>query len=277
MAYNVMGVAGLGCAGALLLVREPLRGMFDKKKLICADAENEEELSYVKPAAKKKPEGLGDFWKSLTKLLNNPVCNNIFKAQFLRGLGSAMISAYAPVFFIRTWPDFKTTYALLNAIALIFLGFSSSLLGGIICDKYEKKIPMIKAYTLMFGNFMAIPLIGLACWTSNFYIAMSAFAAMIFACGSYYAPAVTMMQNSVPPEDAGIIVSTLHLFTYTATTISPLIFSRVAKYYNAAAVPKVYGLTILLATVIGYGLSNIFYYKGGKQYCKIMEEKRLKE
>jgi len=188
-----------------------------------------------------------------------------------------MISAYAPVFFIRMWPEMKSTYALLNAIALTFLGFSSALLGGMVCDKYEKKIPMIKAKVLIGGNILAIPLIALSCWTTNFYVAMAAFAAMIFACGSYYAPAVTMMQNSVPPEDAGIIVSTLHLFTYSATTISPLIFSRVAKYFNAATNPKVYGLTILLAATIGYLGSNFFYWKGGKQYCKIMEEKRLKE
>jgi len=188
-----------------------------------------------------------------------------------------MITAYAPVFFVRCWPEMKTTYALLNAIALTCLGFSSSLLGGMICDKYEKKFPMIKSKILIYGNTIAIPLIAFACWTSNFYLAMAAFAATIFATGSYFAPGVTMMQNSVPAEDSGIVVSTLSLFTYSATTISPLIFSRIAKYYNAAAHPKVYGLVILLATTLGYLSSNIFYYKGGKQYVKKMEEKRLKE
>lgn len=188
-----------------------------------------------------------------------------------------MITAYAPVFFVRCWPEMKSTYALLNAIALTFLGFSSSLLGGMICDKYEKKFPMIKSRVLMGGNILAIPLIAFACWTSNFYLAMASFAAMIFACGSYYAPAVTMMQNSVSAEDSGIVVSTLSLFTYSATTISPLIFSNIAKFYNAAAYPKVYGLVILLATTIGYLSSNIFYYRGGKHYVRIMEEKRLKE
>ena len=80
MSYNVMGLAGIACASVLMLLKEPLRGAFDKKKLICADDDNDEELSYVQPAKKKKPEGLGDFWKSLKKLLDNPVCNNIFKA-----------------------------------------------------------------------------------------------------------------------------------------------------------------------------------------------------
>lgn len=61
-----------------------------------------------------------------------------------------------------------------------------------------------------------------------------------------------------------MIVGTLNLFTYTATTLSPLIFSRIAKSYNAVANPRVYGLIILLATSIGYMGANIFYHRGGR-------------
>ena len=56
-----------------------------------------------------------------------------------------MVTFYAPVFFVRTWPEMKSTYAFMNAIALTFLGFSSALMGGMVCDKFEKKNPMIKA------------------------------------------------------------------------------------------------------------------------------------
>ena len=56
-----------------------------------------------------------------------------------------MVSAYTPGFFVRTWPLYKSTFALCNAMALTVLGFSSALLGGMICDKYEKTNPMIKA------------------------------------------------------------------------------------------------------------------------------------
>jgi len=103
---------------------------------------------------------------------------------------------------------------------------------------------------------------------------MIANAITIFASGSYYAPAVTMMQNSVSSENSGTVVSTLSLFVYTATTMSPLVFSRVAKYFGAAINPRVYGLTILAATTIGYLGANFFYWKGGKQYVKLQEEKK---
>jgi len=58
-----MGIAGIGCAGLLLLLKEPIRGQFDKMKLICATDGGDDELSYVQKPVKKKPEGLKDFWK----------------------------------------------------------------------------------------------------------------------------------------------------------------------------------------------------------------------
>lgn len=54
MAYNVMGIAGIGCAGLLLLLKEPIRGQFDKMKLICATDGGDDELSYVQKPVKKK-------------------------------------------------------------------------------------------------------------------------------------------------------------------------------------------------------------------------------
>ena len=72
-------------------------------------------------------------------------------------------------------------------------GFSSSLIGGIISDKFEKRSKMTKAYIIMAGNFLAVPLVAIACLSNNFYVAMAAFAAKILVSGSYFAPAITMM------------------------------------------------------------------------------------
>ena len=42
---------------------------------------------------------------------------------------------------------------------------------------------------------------------------------------------------------------------------------------NAAANPRIYGYLVLAATSIGYLGSNIFYYRAGKEYTKVMKEK----
>ena len=97
-------------------------------------------------------------------MFKNPVTANIITGLFLTTIGSSMFT-YTPVFFVRTWPAYKSTFALLNAIALTVLGFSSALLGGMICDKYEERNPMIKAQVLMAGNLATIPLTAIACWT----------------------------------------------------------------------------------------------------------------
>lgn len=52
-----------------------------------------------------------------------------------------------------------------------------------------------------------------------------------------------------------------------------MIFQRLAKYFNAAANPRVYGFMVLLAISVGYLGSNIFYWRAGKKYEKMMQEK----
>lgn len=150
-------------------------------------------------------------------MCKNPICADIFAAGFVRSLGSTIVTAYTPVFFGRTFPAFKSTYALLNAIALTTCGFSSSLLGGMISDKYESRGNyMTKSYLVIAGNVLSIPLVAFACFTSNFYLAMLAFTIKIFLSGSYYAPAITMMQNAERPSNAGLVVSSYTFFAYIA-------------------------------------------------------------
>ena len=171
----------------------------------------------------------------MREMTENPVCANIFAAGFVRTIGSTIVTAYTPVFFCRVFPEFKAKYAFLNAIALIGCGISSSILGGIISDKYEKKSYMTKSNIIMAGNCLSIPLVAIAVFSQNFYLALLAFALKIFVSGSYHAPAITMMQNTSRPSDSGLVVSVFTFFAYLAQTISPLFFSFLAKSLNAAS------------------------------------------
>lgn len=206
----------------------------------------------------------------MREMTDNPVCANIFAAGFVRTIGSTIVTAYTPVFFQRVFPGFKAKYAMLNAMALIGCGISSSLLGGIISDKFEKKSYMTKANIIMTGNVLSIPLVAMAVFSQNFYFAMIAFALKIFVSGSYQAPAITMMQNTTRPSDSGLVVSVYTFFAYLAQTLSPLFFQGLARYFNAAANPRIYGFLVLAATSVGYLGSNIFYRRAGKEYTKMM-------
>ena len=209
--------------------------------------------------------------------MENPVCKNIFIAGFIRSLASVIVTAFVPVFFMKVFPGFKSQYALLNAAALTCFGFSSSLIGGILSDKFEKRSYMTKANIVMAGNFIAVPLTGMACFAGNFYLAMACFALKILVSGSYFSPAITMMQNTTAAADSGFVVSCYMFFAHLAQTLSPLLFSFLAKSFGAVNAPRIYGYLLFGAVSIGYLGSNIFYYKAGRAYTKFMEDRDEKE
>jgi hypothetical protein len=53
--------------------------------------------------------------------------------------------------------------------------------------------------------------------------------------------------------------------------LAPLIFGFFANYYGAINNPRIYGYLVTAAVTVGYLSSNIFYYKAGKEYKKLME------
>ena len=55
--------------------------------------------------------------------------------------------------------------------------------------------------------------------------------------------------------------------------MSPLAFQFLAKYFNAAANPRIYGFMVLGEITVGYLGSNIFYWKAGKLYETLMKKK----
>ena len=81
---------------------------------------------------------------------------------------------YLPAFFQQVYPAFKTEYSIYNALIVAILGFLSTLVAGIISDRFEKKNRMTKAIVCMTGSLLAIPAI-YACTigTTNFYWALA--------------------------------------------------------------------------------------------------------
>jgi len=82
---------------------------------------------------------------------------------------------------------------MINAFSLTLFGLSSSIIGGIISDKLEKKSYMAKTGLILFGNLLSIPLVILAMLTSNFYLAISLMSVKILISGAYLSPSLTMM------------------------------------------------------------------------------------
>jgi MFS family permease len=199
-------------------------------------------------------------------------------AGFFRSFGNMAISAYLPVFFQKVYPQFTSEYSILSALSLMTFGFSSVMLGGILCDKYEKKNYMTNALICMFGALAAIPMVILATLNQgNFYFSMVLASLTILVSGSYFAPAVTMMQKASSKENAGNVVSMYTFVTTVAQTISPIFFSYFAGILGVVSRPSLYGPMISAFITFGYACSSIFYWKAGKSYKKFMQDKDMAE
>ena len=100
--YVVMGLFGMfGALGATLFLKNPPRGRFDP-----IPTPEEKEKSDAKEAA--KPKGFGNFMGSMSELNDDPVCKNVFWAGSIRSFGSAIVTAFIPVYFQQAFPEFKS-------------------------------------------------------------------------------------------------------------------------------------------------------------------------
>lgn len=150
-----------------------------------------------------------------------------------RSVGNMVIRCYLPVFFSKIYPNYSTQYSIISAISLLLFGMSSVLLGGYVGQKYEKKYTRTNAFICLFGVLAAIPLITAGTLIQgNFWLSMLAFSLTIFVSGSYFSPAITLMQNSVSKSNSGNVVSVYTFVTTIAQTVAPIIFGFAANYLN---------------------------------------------
>jgi sugar phosphate permease len=131
-------------------------------------------------------------------VVKNPTTKFITMGGTFRHFSDAIIAAFLPVFFLRTYPGYKAQYAALNALILTFGGFTSNLLAGLIGDRFEKKYPMVKGWITCLSTIFSLPMMLLACaGHGNFYISIGSIAAYVLLSGGYHSTAVTMIENSV--------------------------------------------------------------------------------
>jgi nitrate/nitrite transporter NarK len=88
----------------------------------------------------------------------------------------------------------KTEFASANALALSALGFISSIMGGIISDRYSGKNPMALAWVCIIGNLLSIPFcLGMFLLTNNFWLSIGCLSMNYLLANAWLAPAITMM------------------------------------------------------------------------------------
>lgn len=273
IAYGIMAAAGIAFGAAtMLFVKEPERGRFLSAEEKAKEAKKKKEKEEA--AAKQSGNPIQAFFENIGVVFKLPCARNVLMASSLRNFGGMIVSSFLPVFFGKNFPAFKAEYALLNAAALSICGLVASLAGGILADKLEKKTKWAKAGICMTGCALSLPLIALGTLTTgNFYLSVLCYALKVLVSGTYSGPAITMIQNTAPQDQQGNVVSVYFFCITLAQTISPAIFGYIANAAGALTNPALYGPLITAFVAFGYIGSLPFWWRAGKAYKEVMEEK----
>ena len=140
---------------------------------------------------------LKEFAFSLGEIMRKPTTRYVNIAMCFKYLGEYAFLFFMPAYFQSVFPMMKTEFASANALSLSVLGFCSSVIGGIISDKYSARSPMAMAWVCIIGNLISIPFcLGMFMLSNNFWLSIACLSLNYFFANCWLAPAITMMQNT---------------------------------------------------------------------------------
>lgn len=197
------------------------------------------------------------------------------------------IGFFAPSFFENVYKNDSKLYSIMNAVVVSLCGFFSSLIGGLIADKGEQLgFYMTKSYVCIIGTVFAIPNMCLCLLVqNNFWASIYGLALEYFFAECWIGPAITMVLNTISPENKGFAVGAFLFFATIAGTIATATLGALQKYYNcddpSGENYKYYGYILCVYVCVAYSLSVPFFVLAGKEYTKFKkaedEEKRREQ
>ena len=261
--YTFKGMALFGISiGALMLLfmREPRNVNQTKTDQIPCEANFDIEYESEKPKENK----LETLRNSLLDVMKNPVSRNVTIAGMFNYAGGYAMMYFMPAFFQKVYPFHKAEFASINALSLSILGFISTLAGGIISDRYNKKNPKIMSQVCAIGSLMAFP-VSMLCFlcTQNFYLSISCLSLKYLLGETWVPPALSMIQNTFGKKKSGRMVSAFLFYCTVAGTASTAICGFLSHYFNTAANPMVLGKILAFVSAIQYVGSIPFFIKSG--------------
>ena len=164
---------------------------------------------------------------------------------------------------------------MINAGSLAICGLLSSLMAGIIADKFGKNDPTLMSKICVLSAIVAFPLTAAACLIrNNFWLAMALMIIKALISSSYVSPSVTMMQNTTKAKDQGNIMGAHMFYTTITSTAAPLFVSMIINGLGATNNPVFLGQVLSVFSLVGYWGSIPFFYLAGKNYKKYVEENK---
>jgi len=138
---------------------------------------------------------------------------------------------------------------------------------------------MSKAYVCIIGTLGGVPTIMLCTLVqNNFWLSLAGLGLEYLSAECWIGPVITMVVNTISPENKGFAVSAFLFFATVAGTISTALLGALQDHYNAKENPKYYGYILCYFVIFAYVGSIPFFYLSGKAYTKVkLAEKRARE
>jgi len=205
-------------------------------------------------------------------MCTNETCRYACIAGSFRFFGGYAIGFFMPKYFGSVYPTFKSQYSIANAFVVSMCGMVSSLTGGYLSDAYEKKgIMMTKAYVCIGSAVLGIPTIGFCClYQSGFWVSMVSLGLEYLFAESWLSPCITMVLNTVSPQNKSVAVGAFLFFATLAGTASTTLAGAFISGLDASKKGNeyLYGYILFGFVCFSYGGSIPFMWLAGKSYCK---------
>lgn len=214
------------------------------------------------------------FKGALSDIMTNPVTRFATIGTMFRFFSMFACDYFMPAFFLKNYPMFNNEFGLAIAVIVLFGGMTSSLLGGIMADKYSEKHPRAYANICTLGSLLAWPfMIASVLITQNFWLSIGLTAARYFIGENFWSPSITMIQKSSPQNKKGEIYSAYQFYTILSGCLSTLLFGTFMNIFDAASNPVMIGKLLAGFGTVGYLGSAVAYFLAGKHFRRMKEEK----
>jgi len=165
--------------------------------------------------------------------MQDPITRNVNIAAMFKYFGEYAFLFFMPAYFQQVFPHMTSQFALANALSLGILAFISSLVGGIICDRYSKKKPMTNAYVCMLGSTVSLPFtLAMFLLPHNFWLSIACMSFKYLFAESWLSPAITMMQNTTDKTKQGNMISANIFYKTNAGMLSTALCGFLAFRFN---------------------------------------------
>jgi len=126
-----------------------------------------------------------------------------------------------------------TLFGTMNGISVLIGGFTSSIVAGIICDKYEKINYRTKSYVIMFQSISAVPICAIAFLTHySFALSMTFVFLEYLLSEGWMPPTLAMLMTCIDVKFKGVAVGIFLFATTIAGTVAVWFDAQMIKWLN---------------------------------------------